>query len=155
GAITHERVRAALKAHTVVWLDVALDVAWARCRDSDRPLARKRAQFEGLYRQREPLYAELADATVPAERSPQIEPVLEALANIPPSTKLLWAANASADYPAYIGPGLVTSHQFWPATVDGRRFLVTDGAVGRLYAELLEPLSARIRIMPGEQSKTI
>ena len=155
GAITHERVRTALKAHTVVWLDVALDVAWTRCRDSDRPLARDREQFEALYHQREPLYAELADATVPAERSNRMEPVLEALGKIPQGTKLLWATSASADYPAYIGNGLLTEHRFWPGTVAGRRFLVTDGAVGRLYSELLEPHSARIAIMPGEQSKTI
>jgi shikimate kinase / 3-dehydroquinate synthase len=50
---------------------------------------------------------------------------------------------------------LLTEHRFWPGTVAGRRFLVTDGAVGRLYGELLEPHSARIAIMPGEQSKTI
>ncbi len=155
GAIIHERVRTALRAHTVVWLDVALDVAWTRCRDSDRPLARDREQFEALYHQREPLYAELADATVPAERSNRMEPVLEALGNIPQGTKLLWATSASADYPAYIGNGLLTEHRFWPGTVAGRRFLVTDGAVGRLYSELLEPHSARIAIMPGEQSKTI
>jgi len=155
GAITHARVRDALHEHTVIWLDVALDVAWTRCRDSNRPLAREREQFEHLYHQREPLYAELADATVPAERSTRMEPVLDALENIPQDTKLLWATSASADYPAYIGNGLLTERRFWPETVTGRRFLVTDGAVGRRYAELLEPHSARIAIMPGEQSKTI
>jgi 3-dehydroquinate synthase len=155
GAITHEGVRAALKAHTVVWLDVPLDLAWTRCRDSNRPLAREREQFEHLYHAREPVYAALADATVPAERSNRMEPVLEALENIPLDTKLLWATSASADYPAYIGKGLLTEHRFWPEAVAGRRFLVTDGAVGRLYGELLEPHSARIAIMPGEQSKTI
>ena len=155
GAITHERVRAALQSHLVIWLDVGLDLAWTRCRDSGRPLARDRDQFERLYRAREPVYAGLADATVPAERSNRMEPVLEALESVPPHTKLLWATSASADYPAYIGAGLVTAHHFWPNSTPGRRFLVTDGAVGRLYADLLEPLSARIRIMPGEQSKTI
>jgi shikimate kinase / 3-dehydroquinate synthase len=155
GAITHERVRTALRQHLVIWLDVALDLAWMRCRDSDRPLAREREQFETLYRAREPMYAALADATVPAERSNRMEPVLEALENLPRDTKLLWATSASADYPAYIGKGLLTEHHFWPQAVSGRRFLVTDGAVGRLYTELLEPLYARIPIMPGEQSKTI
>jgi shikimate kinase/3-dehydroquinate synthase len=155
GAITHDRVRAALKDHLVIWLDVALEVAWTRCRDSNRPLAREREQFERLYRAREPIYAGLADATVPAERSNRMEPVLAALHTLPPGTKLLWATSASADYPAYVGGGLVTEHHFWPEAITGRRFLVTDGAVGRLYTDLLEPLSARIRIMPGEQSKTI
>ncbi len=155
GAITHDRVRAALQSHLVIWLDVALDLAWTRCRDSGRPLAREREQFERLYRRREPVYAELADATVPAERSNRMEPVLEALEELPPDTRLLWATSASSDYPAYIGAGLLTERRLWPAAVTGRRFLVTDGAVGRLYTELLEPLAARIRIMPGEQSKTI
>jgi shikimate kinase/3-dehydroquinate synthase len=155
GAITHDRVRGALQNHTVIWLDVALDLAWTRCRDSGRPLARDRDQFERLYRRREPLYAETADATVPAERSNRLEPVLAALENLPPDTKLLWATSASADYPAYIGAGLLTKHRFWPGAVAGRRFLVTDSNAGRLYGELLEPLAARIRIMPGEQSKTI
>ena len=33
----------------------------------------------------------------------------------PRGTKMLWAAGASGDYPAYIGPGLLTGHRFWPA----------------------------------------
>ena len=44
---------------------------------------------------------------------------------------------------------------FWPQAVSGRRFLVTDGRVGRLYADALEPLGGRMAIMPGEQSKTV
>ena len=155
GAVGHERVRDALKNHLTVWLDVGLELAWARCRESNRPLAREQLQFERLYRAREPLYAELADATVPAERSDRMQPVLEALNGVPPRSKLLWATSASADYPVYVGPGVVTQHRFWPPAVTGSRFLVTDGTAGRLYGDLLEPLGARIRIMPGEQSKTI
>jgi shikimate kinase/3-dehydroquinate synthase len=155
GAIGHERVRAALREHLVIWLDVALETAWARCRDSDRPLARDRAQFERLYHQREPIYAALADATVPAERSDRMAPVLAALDGLPQRAKLLWAASESADYPVYIGSGLLREHRFWPPAVDGRRFLVTDGNAGRLYGELLDPISGRVAIMPGEQSKTV
>ena len=155
GAVGHERVRHALRYHLTIWLDVGLELAWVRCRDSDRPLAREQSQFERLYRAREPLYAELADATVPAERSDRMQPVLKALTGLPARSKLLWATSASADYPVYIGPGLVTQHRFWPPAITGSRFLVTDGTVGRLYGNLLEPLGARIRIMPGEQSKTI
>ena len=155
GAVGHERVRDVLKNHLTIWLDVGLELAWARCRDGSRPLARDQSHFERLYRAREPLYAELADATVPAERSDRMQPVLEALDALPPGSKLLWATSASGDYPAYIGPGLVTQHRFWPPAISGSRFLVTDGNAGRLYGDLLEPLAARIRIMPGEQSKTI
>jgi shikimate kinase / 3-dehydroquinate synthase len=158
GAIGHERVRAALKEHLVVWLDVGLELAWARCQGSDRPLARERSQFERLYRQREPIYAGLADVTVPAERSQRMEPILAAHRNVPGDTKLLWAATAGkpgADYPVYVGSGLLRDQGFWPEAVDGRRFLVTDGAVGRLYGDELGPLSGRVAIMPGEQSKTV
>jgi shikimate kinase/3-dehydroquinate synthase len=64
--------------------------------------------------------------------------------------------SASGDYPAYIGSGLLDAERpFWPATVDGRRFLVTDGTAGRLYADGLPALDGRVAIMPGEQSKTI
>ena len=38
---------------------------------------------------------------------------------------------------------------------NGRRFLITDGQVGRLYALALEPVDGRVSIMPGEQSKTV
>jgi shikimate kinase/3-dehydroquinate synthase len=33
--------------------------------------------------------------------------------------------------------------------------MVTDGYVGRLYGDAIEPLDGRVAIMPGEQSKTI
>ena len=158
GAIGNERVRAALSDHLVVWLDVGLDVAWARCQGSDRPLARERSQFERLYREREPVYAGLADVTVPAERSHRMAPILAAHQNVPQHTRLLWAAtvgNPGADYPVYVGNGLLGEHRFWPGVVAGLRFLVTDGAVGRLYGDHLQPLSGRVAIVPGEQSKTV
>jgi shikimate kinase / 3-dehydroquinate synthase len=158
GAIGHERVRAALSEHLVIWLDVGLELAWARCQGSDRPLARERSQFEQLYRLREPIYARLADVIVPAERSHRMGPILDARDGVPVGTKLLWAAtagNPAADYPVYVGNGLLAEHRFWPPAVDGRRFLVTDGAVGRLYGDQVGPLSGRVAIMPGEQSKTV
>jgi shikimate kinase/3-dehydroquinate synthase len=155
GAIAHPAVREALGRHLVIWLDIDVEDAWARCEGSGRPLARDRTLFERLYAEREPAYATLADAVVPAERSDAMAEILEALEGLPPGAKLLWAASPSEDYPAYIGAGLLHSHRFWPANVAGRRFLVTDGNVGRLYAEALEPLAGRVAIMPGEQSKTV
>jgi shikimate kinase/3-dehydroquinate synthase len=81
--------------------------------------------------------------------------VLQALDGIPPGGKLLWAATDSGDYPAYVGAGLLTRARFWPAAVLGRRFLVSDGNVARLYADTVAPVAARVAIMPGEQSKTV
>ncbi len=155
GAVCSPSVRAALKQHLVVWVDIDVHAAWERCQGSGRPLARDRGEFERLYAEREPVYASLADVTIPGVRSDAMRPVLESLAGLPGDATVLWAASASGDHPAYIGPGLVREHRFWPATVEGRRLLVTDGIVGRLYGEALEPLSGRVAIMPGEQSKTV
>jgi shikimate kinase/3-dehydroquinate synthase len=152
GSIGSARVREALADRTVVWMDVDVDEAWDRVRGSDRPLAQDRAGFNRLYAEREPVYAQLADVTVPAARSDRLGPVLASLEGAPPDARLLWAANASGDYPAYVGRGLLG---FWPATVPGRRFLVTDGNAGRLYADALGRVHARVAVMPGEQSKTV
>jgi shikimate kinase / 3-dehydroquinate synthase len=154
GAVASEAIRAALVEHLVVWLDVSLDTAWARSEGTGRPLARDRTQFARLYGQREGIYAALADVIVPAERSTALPAVLAALEGAPGEATVLWAASASGDYPAYIGPGLLQTG-FWPATVPGRRFLVTDGNAGRLYGEALAPAAGRVAIMPGEQSKTV
>jgi shikimate kinase/3-dehydroquinate synthase len=155
GAFASQKVRDALADHLVVWVDVDVETAWERARGTGRPLARDRSQFERLYEEREPVYAGLARAIVPARRSHAMEGVIEALAQLPPRTTLLWAASASGDYPAYIGPGLLRSGDFWPATVSGRRFIVTDGQVGRLFPDAFEPTAGRVSVMPGEQSKTV
>jgi 3-dehydroquinate synthetase/shikimate kinase len=155
GAIGSQAIRDALAGHLVIWIDVDLDTAWARARGTGRPLASDRVRFEQLYAEREPIYASLADATVPARASADMGPVLQALQGTPPGTRLLWAMSASASYPAYIGPGLISTHRFWPPAVAGRRFLVTDGRVGGLHGELLDSIEGRVAIMPGEQSKTV
>jgi shikimate kinase/3-dehydroquinate synthase len=155
GAIGSEAVRAALAEQLVIWLDVDPETAWRRAQATARPLARSRPEFERLYVEREPLYAGLADVRVPAERSQSMAQVLEALEALPPGTKVLWAASESGDYPVYVGRGLLAEPGFWPPAVEGRRFLVTDGQVGRLYGDALGALAGRVAIMPGEQSKTI
>jgi shikimate kinase / 3-dehydroquinate synthase len=155
GAVESAAVRTALSRHLVVWIDVDPETAWVRCQGTGRPLAGDRGQFDLLYAQREPVYSELADIVVPHERAVHISDVLEAAAGLPRGARVLWAASASGDYPVYIGAGLISGAPFWPAPVTGRRFLVTDGRVGRLYADALAPLSGRVAIMPGEQSKTI
>ena len=155
GATGDPRVREALRRHRVIWIDVPLAEAWARCQGTGRPLARDRGRFEWLYREREPVYAALADAVVPTERAREMAAVLAALDGMPRGAQMLWAASASGDYPAYLGAGLLTDQRFWPKMLAGRRFLVTDGTAGRLYGHALEPLSGRVAIMPGEQSKTV
>ena len=155
GAISHQRVRDALSGHLVVWLDATLDEAWTRVGGSGRPLARDRSSFAELHTEREPLYAAVANVRVPAARSRHLPDVLAALDGAPPETRMLWAAADSGDYPVYLGAGLLSRHRFFPATIQGERFLVTDGNVGRLYGELVKTPAARVTIMPGEQSKTV
>ena len=98
------------------------------------------------------------DVVIPERRVHETKSIANALEAMPPGVKLLWATTAGGDYPVYIGPGLLTAaggNAFWPHTVQGRRFLVTDYNAGRHYAERLEPLEGRVTIMPGEHSKTI
>ena len=156
GAIGSVRVREAVgPPQRVIWIDVDPDTAWTRVQGSGRPLASDRQTFERLHAEREPTYAALADVTVPAERSEDMAAVLGALEELPAGARLLWAASASADYPAYVGRGLVTAERFWPSRFQGRRFLVTDGAVGRLYGDAVADVHRRVSVMPGEQSKTV
>jgi shikimate kinase/3-dehydroquinate synthase len=157
GAVSSAAVRRALAGHLVVWVDVDLDTAWARSEGTGRPLAADRSRFERLYTERQPLYDECSDVIVPQERVHRMGDVLAATDGLPDGVRMLWATGGPHDYPAYIGPGLLSEHAFWPATVDGRRFLVTDGAVARRYGDspALRPLDGQVMIMPGEQSKTI
>jgi len=155
GAICHERVRQALRDHLVVWLEVGVEAAWARCGESGRPLASDRARFERLYRERQPLYAAVADVIVSAERTHAMREVLKAARVAPPGSTTLWAATASGDYPVFIGAGLLAEHRFWPPALGGRRFMVSDENVAQLYGETLAPLCGELVIAPGEQSKTV
>jgi shikimate kinase / 3-dehydroquinate synthase len=154
GSVLSERVREALRRHTVVWLEVDAETAWSRVEGSDRPLARDRERFEALHAERRPIYESLADAIVPAERElvRRALPALIALGSLPVGTRLAWGLSESGDYPAFVGRGLLASG-YWP--LEGRRFLVTDREVGRLYADTVEPLAGRVEVEPGEQAKTL
>lgn len=158
-AVDSERVRQALRAHRVVWLDVEVDDAWRRlwaAGGEGAPSQSEAQRFEQLHAERQPLYEALADVVVPATRSLKLPQILESLAGLPEhGTRMLWATTPSGDYPVYIGAGLVTERGFWPQTVAGRRVLVTDYNAGRNYGDTLAPLLADVRIMPGEQSKTV
>jgi 3-dehydroquinate synthetase/shikimate kinase len=63
GAVLSERTREQLagSAFTVL-IDVEPETAWQRVAGSDRPLAHDEERFQALYRDRQPLYDEVADA---------------------------------------------------------------------------------------------
>jgi 3-dehydroquinate synthetase len=64
GSIKSELVREALGAHAfTVLVDVDIETAWARVKESDRPLGQDEATFRLLNDERRPLYGGLADAT--------------------------------------------------------------------------------------------
>jgi shikimate kinase/3-dehydroquinate synthase len=154
GATTSERVREALRDHTVVLLDTDVDTAWQRA-GGRRPLARDRARFDALHAERRPVYERVADAVLPSSAREVVRravPALQALAAAPPQTKLLWARSAGGDYPVFVGDGVLGRDLHGLA---GPAFLVTDDHVGALYGARVGPLAADVRIPPGEQAKTL
>ncbi len=155
GSVLSERIRAALGRHVVVWLQVDARESWRRIAHSNRPLATSAEDVARLMETRQPLYEQLADAVIPmADRSvvSRAMPSLCALSELPTGTKLLWATSESGEYPVLVGRDLLAT-DFWP--LPGRRFCVTDGAVGPIYGERLQPLEATVAIDPGEESKTM
>jgi shikimate kinase/3-dehydroquinate synthase len=147
GALQSERMRAALERHVVALVDVDLDTAWERARESGRPLARDRAAFEALYRDRAPVYEQVADAILIGESGPS---ALDALLHIPEGHQLIWTRAASGAYPVWIGPiGRA------PMPEQGRRLLITDETVAGLHAARVEGAAGVIEIPPGEQHKTL
>lgn len=154
GSILSERVREALGRHTVVLLEIDAAEAWRRIEGTDRPLATSEADVERLLAERLPLYEELADAVVPMADPRVVEralPAIQALAEMPEGTKLLWASSASGDYPVFVGRDLLGT-DWWP--LGGRRLCVTDRNAG-IYSGRLKSLSSVIEIEPGEESKTL
>jgi shikimate kinase/3-dehydroquinate synthase len=163
GSVLSERVREALRVHTVVWLQVDPDTAWARVSGSDRPLAKDRVAFDALLAERTPIYESLADAILPAGSGDPSEAAMEHLARLAdlPGVRMLWATSSSGAYPIFVGDGLLEAEagawpaeeRWWPCA--GRRFCITDADVGALYAERLASLEAKVEVAPGEGSKTM
>ncbi len=155
GTVLSPGVQSELKRHIVAWLDVSADTAWDRVSETDRPLvARGRANFDALFSERKPIYAELADAVLP-EGDPEM--VLRALPSIRmlgsfAGAKMLWARSASGEYPIFVGMDLL-ENDWWPLT--GNRFCVSDKTVFGLYGEKIEPLAGRVEVEPGEAAKTM
>lgn len=156
GALHSARVRAALRRHTTVLLDVDVNAAWERAAGRGRPLARDPQEFRDLYLRRRPMYMEAADVVLPADRRDRIDdalPSILALADAPEGTRLLWATSASGDYPVFVGRGLLGATL---APVSGNGYLVTDEAVGPLYGDRLgRELAATIAFPAGETNKSL
>ncbi len=161
GALHSERIRAALRRHITVLLDVDVNVAWERAAGRGRPLARDPQDFRDLYLVRRPLYMAAADVVLPADRRDRIDDALPSILALATAgggagggmgARLLWATSASGDYPVFVGRGLLGTPL---SPVPGEGFCVTDDQVGPLYVERLGELAARIEIPAGEQHKSL
>ncbi|WP_354697449.1 3-dehydroquinate synthase [Paraconexibacter sp. AEG42_29] len=158
GALGSDRVRTALQRHTVVLVDVDLEVAWQRAHGKGRPLAQDREAFTALYREREAIYLAAADVVLPAGTGlGAVRGAIDAIRGLPsgpPGTRLLWASAGGAQYPVWVGRALLGHEGLpWPAT--GRRFGISDETVGELHAGRVRDLSGLIEIPPGEEAKTL
>jgi 3-dehydroquinate synthase len=157
GALGSERVRDALRDHTVIHLDVRAEDAWRRAAGKGRPLARDRARFEQLHAERGALYESVADALLPpngrdvARRAlPALNALREARADGIADIRLIWAETASGNYPVFFGRGLVASGFTYPT--DGRRFVVTDEQVAGHHTVAADHT---VTIPAGERHKTL
>jgi shikimate kinase/3-dehydroquinate synthase len=148
GAVLSERVREALRAHTVALVEVDAATAWTRATRGNRPLARDQEAFERRYAERLPIYESLADAFVPSDDAVA---AVAALRERPAGVRMVWAHAASGSYPVWFGEAA------WPGprgrTPQSGAFVLTDENVGRLYASRLGPIG--MAIAPGEESKTL
>ena len=158
GAVLSERVRHALRDHTVVWMDVSDETAWERAAGDGRtprgrPLARDGEAFAALHAERRPLYESVADAFLPEgdRLVRRALPALESLRDAPAGTKLVYAATAGGEYPVFVGRGLVGG-----LPRPGRRaFVVTDEHVAEHWSGALRDSHHTIAIAPGEEHKTL
>jgi shikimate kinase/3-dehydroquinate synthase len=143
GAVLSERVRDALRAHTVALLEIDVETAWERAAGRGRPLARDRDAFAARHAERLAIYEGIAHAFVP--HSAAVADVAAAVGAMEPGTRLVWARSASGSYPVWFG------EHAWPQPARG--FVLTDENVARLYAHRLPAVG--LAIEPGEASKSL
>ena len=144
GAVESARVREALRAHRVVFLEVDAETAWARARagGGSRPLAQDRDAFGALLERRTELYDEVADVVVPGARGLPSR----AVRAIPEGARGVWAHTPGGDYPVVVGRG-VRDHD---VLAPGRAFVVTDAIVRDHWAP-----DADVVVPAGEAAKTL
>jgi shikimate kinase/3-dehydroquinate synthase len=155
GAVTSPRVREALRAHRVVWLEADAETLWRRAHGPERPLTADRERFELLLAERAAVYEDAADVILPAAAGNAVTealPWLAVLDRAPEGTRLLWAQAASGSYPVFVGAGLVAAGL---RPLDGRGFLVTDTTVAGHHAAAFADAVHSMELEPGEEHKTV
>ncbi len=147
GALGSERVRQALTAHTVCWLEIDEASAWRRAKRSERPLAQDKDGFSRLYNARQPVYEAAADVFLPQGGRSFMSRVAARLLEAGGGRRLAFGRAGEAVYPVWFGA------RVWPVT-DDRDIVITDRHVAELHGARLE--KARKLVMePGEAHKTL
>lgn len=158
GAVGSERIREALGSAVPVWCRVREDVAWARAKDSDRPLATDRGQFAALFAEREPIYERLARVVLPrgGDQTPSRAASWIAPLRTNDDLRIAWAATGSGEYPVVVGTraGALIGGPGAPR-VGRRLFAVVDPRALGGAAELPPGCTGRIEVPGGETSKTL
>ena len=160
GAVETPPIREALekRAFTLA-VDVDVDTAWERSRQTDRPLARDEAGFRALYARRAPLYVQVSDAGVSdvddavlgaagAQWHPGAIEVLGSLGPADTPVALVTDPHVGGIYGAVaqlaFGDRLVSVHEV-PAGEEAKTIAVAE----RLWQELRLPRDGAIAALGG------
>lgn len=152
GALQSKKTRKALASHLVVYLELDAAAAWARVRNSKRPLARDENAFHALLRKRRAHYEDTAHAIVPnAPRGAVREalPWLRDLLDRPAAARMIWTSGKGWRYPSIFEPGVLAARDLWAARRDA--VTVTDENLAGVYPWLSEG----VVVPPGETAKTL
>lgn len=167
GAVESEAVRAALGDCFTAWCRISEEAAWARCADTERPLAQDRDEFTRRFAQREPHYEDLADAVLTdgGERMGRAAASWLRVASNLPGARFAWAASPSGEYPAIVGSGVLelldtlaarrAELNGAAASDPGRWFGVADSTALGHHRALLPAVAHMIEVEGGEASKTL
>ncbi|MBJ7471342.1 MAG: bifunctional shikimate kinase/3-dehydroquinate synthase [Solirubrobacteraceae bacterium] len=147
GALGSARVREALKAHTVCWLEIDEATAWRRAKRSDRPLARDKDAFTRLYFERQATYEAAADVFLPQGGRSFMTRIAARLLEAGAGRRLAFGRAGEAVYPVWFG------ERVWPVT-DDRDVVITDRNVAEHHGARWEKLR-QLQMEPGEAHKTL
>ncbi|MBJ7518777.1 MAG: bifunctional shikimate kinase/3-dehydroquinate synthase [Solirubrobacteraceae bacterium] len=149
GALGSARIREALRDHTVALLEVSEATAWRRAQGGDRPLARDRERFAALWRERQGVYEDAADAfLVEGGREAVVRalPALQQLAAAPTGVRLAWATSTGGDYPVWFGA--------WPDAHPTDVMVTDDQVAAAVLGDRLAEVP-RLTFAAGEEQKTL